>query len=212
MKKNLTEEQTHESVKKQNKAFRKGFLIAFILFFLIIAINWEILIWISILLIYIGIPYFIYRAIKEKNHWVSVTLILVYAFIIFFTWAVFKMEKSYISFAKIESTKTNHSNIEAFIDASFKKCSAGSTLITLGNKKVFCNSDSIASSFATYFNTVHVNTYINSFPSIVLSNGTIPALGSSNINYSDNTMTIITNVGDEGGGNVYINATIVRKK
>ena len=79
-------------------------------------------------------------------------------------------------------------------------------------KKVFCNSDSIASSFATYFNTVHVNTYNNSFPSIVLSNGTIPALGSSNINYSDNTMTIITNVGDEGGGNVYINATIVRKK
>jgi hypothetical protein len=113
---------------------------------------------------------------------------------------------------KIESTKTNHSNIKAFIEASFKKCSEGATLITLGNKKVFCNSDSIASSFAAFFNTVHVNTYINSIPSIVVSNKTTPALGASNINHSDNKMTIITNVGDEGGGNVYINSTIVRKE
>ena len=171
---------------------------------------WIILIWIFLIGIFIGIPIFIYKSIKQKKRFKTFILIFVYASIIIFTWLGVNTFNVNPDKVRIELTQTNHSNIKAFIDASFTKCSAGSTSITLGNKTIFCNSDSIASSFATYFNSVNKNPYSTSTAAIAVSSNNTPALGSSNIYYSGNNITLITNIGDEDGGDVYLNDIIVR--
>jgi hypothetical protein len=151
----------------------------------------------------------IYRSIKRKNWIKSIIFIFVFAFIILSTWLGINMHESYDANEKIYATQANHSNTKSYIDASFTKCSAGSTTITLGTSSVACSSGSIANSFATYLNSVNKNPYSTSTAAIAVSSNNTPALGVSHINYSDNTMTIITNVGDDNGGNTYIKQTII---
>jgi type IV pilus assembly protein PilA len=122
------------------------------------------------------------------------------------------MYNGYMASAKIESTNTNHSNTKSFIAASFTKCSAGSTKITLGTTSVDCSSGSIANSFATYFNSINKNPHSTSAAAVVVSSSSTPPLGASHINYSGNTMTIITNIGDESGGNKYTSKESIVKE
>ena len=122
------------------------------------------------------------------------------------------MYNGYMASAKIESTNTNHSNTKSFIAASFTKCSAGSTTITLGTTSVACSSGAMATSFATYFNSINKNPHASATAAVVVSASNTPALGSSNINYSGNTMTIITNIGNEDGGNKYTSKESIVKE
>jgi len=130
-------------------------------------------------------------------------IIFIFAFIILSAWVGIDIYESHDAREKVFATHANHSNTKSYIDASFTKCRAGSTTITLGTSSVACNSGSIANSFATYFNSVNKNPYSTSTAAIAVSSNNTPALGVSHINYSDNTMTIITNVGGEDGGHVY---------
>ena len=122
------------------------------------------------------------------------------------------MYNGYMASAKIESTNTNHSNTKSFIAASFTKCSAGSTKIVLGTASADCNSNGLATNFATYFNSINKNPHSTSQAAVVVSTSNTPPLGASHISYNNNTMTIITNIGDESGGNKYTSKESIVKE
>ena len=113
------------------------------------------------------------------------------------------MYNGYMASAKIESTKTNHSNTKSFIAASFTKCSAGSANITLGTVTAKCSATSLATDFKTYFNSINDNPHASSVDAVMVSASNTPPLGVTYLNYSGNTMTVMTNIGNEDGGNVY---------
>ena len=123
------------------------------------------------------------------------------------------MYNGYMASAKIESTNTNHSNTKSFIAATFTKCSAGSTKVVMGTRDTTCNAGlaKFATDFAIYFNSINKNPYVSTENAANVVNAN-PALGASSIYYSGNTMTIITNTGDEDGKNVYTSKESIVKE
>ena len=140
---------------------------------------------------------------SNRKGFTLIELLIVVAIIGILAGVGIPMYNGYMAKAKIESTKTNHSNTKSFIAASFTKCSAGSTTLTLGTKTASCASTNLAPDFETYFNSINENPHQSSVNPAFVSTSNTPALGVSHLNMSGNTMTIITNIGDEDGGNVY---------
>ncbi len=140
---------------------------------------------------------------SNRKGFTLIELLIVVAIIGILAGVGIPMYNGYMAKAKIESTKTNHSNSKSFIAASFTKCSAGSTDITLGTTTAKCSASSLAMDFKTYFNAINDNPHASSVDAVMVSAGNTPPLGVSNLNYTGNTMTIITNIGNEDGGNVY---------
>ena len=140
---------------------------------------------------------------SNRKGFTLIELLIVVAIIGILAGVGIPMYNGYMAKAKIESTKTNHSNAKSFIAASFTKCSAGSTTLTLGTKTASCASTNLAPDFETYFNSISENPHNSSKDAVDVSTSSTPALGVSHLNMSGNTMTIITNIGDEDGGNVY---------
>ena len=140
---------------------------------------------------------------SNRKGFTLIELLIVVAIIGILAGVGIPMYNGYMAKAKIESTKTNHSNSKSFIAASFTKCSAGSTDITLGTTTAKCNASTLATDFKNYFNAINDNPHASSVDAVMVSAGSTPPLGVSYVNYSGNTMTIITNIGNEDGGNVY---------
>ena len=140
---------------------------------------------------------------SNRKGFTLIELLIVVAIIGILAGVGIPMYNGYMAKAKIESTLTNHSNSKSFIAASFTKCSAGSTEITLGTATAKCSATSLATDFKTYFNAINDNPHASSVDAVMVSAGSTPPLGVSYVNYSGNTMTIITNIGNEDGGNVY---------
>jgi prepilin-type N-terminal cleavage/methylation domain-containing protein len=83
--------------------------------------------------------------------------------------------QGYQAQAKINATKTTHSNMVSFVQNEFAKCSAGSTQII--NNVVPCTSgvDVLATAFETYAQTQEwTNPYDPTLPSVVVA-GTVPS-------------------------------------
>ena len=152
--------------------------------------------------IYLGIPYFIYRAIKEKNRWVLLILISIYAFAILFAWAAIDFSKgSSLVEIQIKVTNTNHSNNKSFIAATLTRCSSGSAKVSINNTDADCTEDKLKPAFVAYFKDINKNPYDNTVDSMAEGTGT-PALGQSFLATAGKTYTLKTNVGDADGGNV----------
>ena len=161
--------------------------------------------------IYIGIPYFIYRAIKEKNRWVSLILILIYAFAILFAWAAtdFNQGSSLVE-VQIKVTNTNHSNNKSFIAASLTKCSSGSAKVSINNVDVDCKDDKLKPAFIAYFKDINKNPYDVTVASMLEGGGT-PALGQSFLAVDGKKYTLKTNIGNEDGSDNLITDTLKSK-
>ena len=140
---------------------------------------------------------------SNRKGFTLIELLIVVAIIGILAGVGIPMYNGYMAKAKIESTLTNHSNSKSFIAASFTKCSAGSTEITLGTATAKCSASSLATDFKTYFNAINDNPHAKTVDPVQVSASSTPPIGVTNINYSGNTMTLITNIGNEDGGNAY---------
>ena len=149
---------------------------------------------------------------KSKKGFTLIELLVVVAIIGILAGVGIPMYNGYMASAKIESAKTNHANVKSFVAASITKCSAGSDSITMGTSSTSCARSTLkfCEDFAPYLNSITKNPYNFMLPgqtaskSVVCTSGN-PYLGITNI-YSEtpsNTITIITNIGDEDGGNAY---------
>ena len=149
---------------------------------------------------------------SNRKGFTLIELLIVVAIIGILAGVGIPMYNGYMAKAKIESTLTNHSNSKSFIAASFTKCSAGSTEITLGTTTAKCSASSLATDFKTYFNAINDNPHASSVDAVQVSASSTPPLGMTYLNYSGNTMTIITNIGDEDGKNVYTSKESIVKE
>ena len=148
----------------------------------------------------------------NRKSFTLIELLIVVAIIGILAGVGIPMYNGYMAKAKIESTLTNHSNSKSFVAASLTKCSSGSTEITLGTTTAKCNATDLATSFKTYFNAINDNPHASSVDAVQVSASSTPPLGMTYLNYSGNTMTIITNIGDEDGGNVYTSKESIVKE
>ena len=139
----------------------------------------------------------------NKKGFTLIELLIVVAIIGILAGVGIPMYNGYMAKAKIESTKTNHSNIKSFIAASFTKCSAGSTDMTLGTVTVKCNDGQVDNKMRDYFNSISENPHQPSKDAVDVSTSDTPGLGVTHLNVTGNTLTIITNIGNEDGGNTY---------
>ena len=119
------------------------------------------------------------------------------------------MYNGYMASAKVESSKTNHSNVKSFIAATLTKCSAGSTKVTIGTTTRNCvdSTSAFAATFVQYFNQINKNPHNSAASAAVASTSTRVTLGSTNIGASRNTIRITTNVGNPDSPGASLNTT-----
>ena len=142
----------------------------------------------------------------KKKAFTLIELLIVVAIIGILAGVGVPMYNGYMATAKVNSAQTNHANIKSFVSATLTKCSAGSSDVTLGSTRRYCNQNASAwaSYFRTYFNSINKNPYGGSYVTTTTSS---PILGGTGIGYSGNRIWLRTNVGTESGGNAYLPAS-----
>ena len=115
------------------------------------------------------------------------------------------MYNGYMATAKVNSAQTNHANIKSFVSATLTKCAAGSTDVTLGSTRRYCNQN--ANAWASYFRTYFTSINKNPYGGNAITTSSSQRLGETNITSSGNRIAIRTNIGTESGANAYLPAS-----
>ena len=141
----------------------------------------------------------------KKKAFTLIELLIVVAIIGILAGVGIPMYNGYMVTAKVQSSKTNHANVKSFVSATLTKCAAGSSDVTLGSTRRYCNQN--ASAWAGYFRTYFTSINKNPYGGNVTTTSSSPIKGGSYIGYSGNAIIIRTNVGTESGGNAYLPAS-----
>ena len=131
------------------------------------------------------------------------------------------MYNGYIAKAKITASEENHNTITRYITATLTKCattSEGTPTITVqlpldkakaygsktGTVTVHCHMGGLEHFLAVYFDSILNNHHRPNDMAVEANARNNPYLGTTHIDYkNNNTITVITNIGDENGGNAY---------
>jgi type IV pilus assembly protein PilA len=136
----------------------------------------------------------------KKKAFTLIELLIVVAIIGILAGVGVPMYNGYMASAKVESAKTNHSNIKSYVAATLTKCAVDSSqIIKLGSRNVRCNysASQWASEFTTYFNLLNKNPYGGTTSARRTSSSS--TLGETSIYYSgSNTIRLRTRIADSG--------------
>ena len=129
------------------------------------------------------------------------------------------MYNGYITSAKINATKENHNRIRDFVAASFTKCAAGSSYITLnissrstGNVNCNYTMSNLSLRFTNHFYWGGFkNPYKPSEGCCNWMTSQSPPKGKTYIRHSGNAIRITTNVGTDSGGNDYLRSMVAKE-
>jgi len=136
----------------------------------------------------------------KKKAFTLIELLIVVAIIGILAGVGVPMYNGYMASAKVESAKTNHSNIKSFVAATLTKCAVDSSAkIKLGAKEVNCNQTAAQWSleFTSYFNGLNKNPYGGTVSA--LRTGSTSTLGVTSIYYSGtNTLRLRTRISETG--------------
>ena len=147
-----------------------------------------------------------------KKGFTLIELLIVVAIIGILAGVGIPMYNGYIAKAKITASEENHNTITRYMTATMTKCAlskegTGATITVQvpykGAQTSQCHSNGLDSFLAIYFDLILNNHHIPNNPAVQASAWLKPYLGVTHINSDSCEMTVITNIGDENGGNVY---------
>ena len=136
----------------------------------------------------------------KKKAFTLIELLIVVAIIGILAGVGVPMYNGYMASAKVESAKTNHSNIKSYVAATLTKCAVDSSAtVKLGTTTARCNysASQWASVFTTYFNKLNKNPYGGT--SSARRTSSTSTLGETSIYYTgSNTIRLRTRIAESG--------------
>ena len=158
--------------------------------------------------------------LKMKKGFTLIELLIVVAIIGILAGVGIPMYNGYMTNAKIKATTSNHKNIVNFISANLTNCAAGTSSIVLKSNKreptkdvsLSCNSGTFyfAQNFVTHFNNTGIKDHFYDLVAVQFGNSWSQQ-GITVIGHKNNTITIITNIGNESGQPDYLEEFIIKE-
>ena len=158
-----------------------------------------------------------------KKGFTLIELLIVVAIIGILAGVGIPMYNGYMTNAKISVAQQNHSSIKKFVALTLHKCAVKGTggqveLLNRHSKLVLWSCNRSAASWAgvigehIYLSYEYWNPYVDNGVFIKTNSGKNPKLGMMYIWFANgfprNSVTLITNIGDENGNNKYITDSI----
>ena len=157
-----------------------------------------------------------------KKGFTLIELLIVVAIIGILAGVGIPMYNGYIADAKINASKTNHSNIKNFIASSFAKCGSSNSILLANSKngdqdEFSCNVSTV--DFSMHF-TLHFlyqgwqNPYgrvLQTKERAVWDHSAVPIIGRTYLYGKDNYIRIRTNIGEGNNNDIYSGEIIEHK-
>jgi len=155
-----------------------------------------------------------------KKGFTLIELLIVVAIIGILAGVGVPMYNGYMVNAKIETTKHNHAVIKSFMSSTLTKCSSGAADIVfpgMHSARHPCPNTSPGNTLTTLTKkAVPYFTHYAGFKNLIDTGGCAviyfssksPKVGCTHMFNNSNTVTIITNISNESGGNVYLSDSI----